>query len=127
MERSYCTKSEETVPACLDPVLVLLFVFGQTDGGSEFEGCFAEFLQHDGSHHEVSAALSPWQNGVVERRGDMRKLAFEKLFLEHVPNSKADVEELRDHTTTAHNTLVRTVSVPVSMCLERMCSCQACC
>ena len=78
--------------------LVLLFVFGQTDGGSEFEGCFAEFLQHDGSHHEVSAALSPWQKGVAERRGGMWKLAFQKLLLEHVPSSKADVEELCDHT-----------------------------
>ena len=86
--------------------LVLLFVFGQTDGGSEFEGCFAEFLQHDGSHHEVSAALSPWQNGVAERRGGMWKFGFQKLLLEHVPNSKADVEEVCDHTTTAHNTLV---------------------
>ena len=78
-----------------------------TDGGSEFEGCFAEFLQHDGSHHEVSAALSPWQNGVAERRGGMWKFGFQKLLLEHVPNSKADVEELCDHTTTAHNTLIR--------------------
>ena len=77
------------------------------DGGSEFGDPFSSLLEHDGMQHEASAAWSPWQNGVVERHGGIWKTAFHKTLLEHVPNSKHEVEEICDHVTVAHNSLIR--------------------
>lgn len=78
-----------------------------SDGGSEFGDPFSSLLEHDGMQHEASAAWSPWQNGVVERHGGIWKTAFHKTLLEHVPNAKREVEEICDHVTGAHNSLIR--------------------
>ena len=42
---------------------------GWIDGGPEFAEAFMAALETDGTWHEMTAAHSPWQNGIVERHG----------------------------------------------------------
>ncbi|CAE7879526.1 GIP, partial [Symbiodinium microadriaticum] len=53
-----------------------------SDGGKEFEGEFEHGLSLDGTYGDTSAAYSPWQNGLVEKRGDVWKTAYAKAQLE---------------------------------------------
>lgn len=78
-----------------------------TDGGNEFGEPFASMAESDGTQHEVPAAWSPSQNGIVEKHGGIWKTVFRKTMLEHVPNAEHEIEELCDHVTLAHNTLTR--------------------
>ena len=78
-----------------------------SDGGSEFSLDWTDALSRDGTHHEVTAAWAPWQNGLCERHGGSWKEAFQKAILEVEPGSRHEAEEVMDQITTAHNTLVR--------------------
>ena len=55
----------------------------------------------------MTAAHSPWQNGMVERHGGTWKLAYQKASLGVVLESKMEAEELFDQITLAHNVLTR--------------------
>ena len=78
-----------------------------SDGGPEFSEAFSNGLEADGVWHEVSAAHSPWQNGVVERQGGAWKDAYNKAVLGVNLESKMEAEELFDQLTLAHNTMTR--------------------
>ena len=77
------------------------------DGGKEFEGEFEHGLSLDGTFGDVSAAYSPWQNGMVERKGDVWKTAFAKAQLEFQPRNKQEVQELVDQVNNAVNSMSR--------------------
>ena len=77
------------------------------DGGKEFEGEFEHGLSLDGTFGDVSAAYSPWQNGMVERKGDVWKTAFAKAQLETQPRTKQEVQELVDQVNNAVNSMSR--------------------
>lgn len=49
-----------------------------SDNGHEFEGEFVSRLEADGSFWDTTAAYSPHQNGMCERRGATWKRVFEK-------------------------------------------------
>ncbi|CAE7255667.1 RE1 [Symbiodinium sp. CCMP2592] len=77
------------------------------DGGKEFEGEFEHGCSLDGTFLDASAAYSPWQNGLVEKRGDIWKAAFAKAQLETRPRTKAEVQELVHCVTNAVNSMTR--------------------
>ena len=77
------------------------------DGGKEFEGEFEHGLSMDGTYCDTSAAYAPWQNGLVEKRGDVWKVAFNKAQLELRPRSKQEVQELVDQINNAVNSMTR--------------------
>lgn len=83
-----------------------------SDGGGEFSLDWADALSRDGTQHEVTAAWSPWQNGMCERHGGSWKQAFQKAILELEPGNRREAEEVMDQITTAHNTLVRVEGLP---------------
>ena len=78
-----------------------------SDGGKQFEGEFEHGLSLDGTFGDVSAAYSPWQNGMVERKGDVWKTAFTKAHLEVQPRTKQEVQELVDQINNAVNSMSR--------------------
>ena len=78
-----------------------------SDGGKEFEGEFEHGLSLDGTYGDTSAAYSPWQNGLVEKRGDVWKTAYAKAQLEVKPRSKQEVQELVDQINNAVNSMTR--------------------
>ena len=78
-----------------------------SDGGKEFEGEFEHGLSLDGTYGDVSAAYAPWQNGLVERKGDVWKTAFAKAHLETQPRNKQEVQELVEQVNNAVNSMSR--------------------
>ncbi|OLQ02761.1 Copia protein [Symbiodinium microadriaticum] len=77
------------------------------DGGKEFEGEFEHGLSLDGTFCDSSAAYSPWQNGLCEKKGDIWKVAFAKAQIEARPRSKLEAQELIDQVTCAVNSMTR--------------------
>ncbi|CAE7298082.1 GIP [Symbiodinium sp. CCMP2592] len=77
------------------------------DGGKEFEGEFEHGLSLDGTYGDTSAAYSPWQNGLVEKKGDVWKTAFSKAQIETRPRNKQEVQELVDQVNSAVNSMTR--------------------
>ena len=78
-----------------------------SDGGKEFEGEFEHGLTLDGTFGDTSAAYSPWQNGLVEKRGDVWKTAYAKAQVETRPRNKQEVQELVDQVNNAVNSMTR--------------------
>ena len=78
-----------------------------SDGGPEFTETWTDFLSHDGTDHQVTAAYAPWQNGLCERLGGAWKVAFAKAALEVDAKSKEELEEVTDQVNSAHNSLTR--------------------
>ena len=59
-----------------------------TDGGTEFDKEVQQGFETDGTFVEKSATYNPWQNGYVEKHGDLWKTAFKKAFDETAPLMK---------------------------------------
>ena len=49
-----------------------------SDMGGEFEGELGEFMEVHGIRQYYTASEAPWQNGLVERNGGIRKAAARK-------------------------------------------------
>ena len=75
-----------------------------TDGGPEFSEAWTDLLTHDSTNHHVTAAYSPWQNGMWERLGGIWQTAFSKAMVELDPQNKVEIEEIADQVCNAHNT-----------------------
>ena len=78
-----------------------------SDGGKEFAGEFEHGLTLDGTYGDTSAAYSPWQNGLVEKRGDIWKTAYAKAQVEVRPRNKQEVQELIGQVNNAVNSMTR--------------------
>ena len=68
---------------------------------------FEHGLSLDGTFCDSSAAYSPWQNGLAEKKGDVWKVAFSKAQVETRPRSKQEAQELIDQVTCAVNSMTR--------------------
>ena len=78
-----------------------------SDNGKEFEGDFTHGLEMDGSMVDTTAAMSPHQNGMVERRGGVWKTTFDKVVSSTVPTVRQEVDEIIDQVNFSVNTLPR--------------------
>ena len=56
---------------------------------------------------DAPAAYSPWQNGLVERKGAVWKSAYAKAQLETFPRDKQETQELIDQVNNAVNSMSR--------------------
>ena len=79
----------------------------QADNGKEFEGDFLWGLDFDGTYLDITAAFSPHQNGMVERKGGTWKRTSKKLLESVAPSNRQEVDEIVDQTNFAVNTLPR--------------------
>ena len=68
------------------------------DQGTEFGGDFQHLYQSRGILPVVTDLETPWQNSVVERHGDLCKMAFEKACSLEAPTTEVEVNELIDFT-----------------------------
>ena len=68
------------------------------DQGTEFVPDFQHLCQSKGILPVVTDLETPWQNSVVERRGAMFKMGFEKACSLKAPTTEAEVNELIDFT-----------------------------
>ena len=69
-----------------------------SDNGKEFEGEFTHGLEMYGSFVDTTAAMSPHQNGMVERRGGVWQTTFNKVYsiTSTVPTTWPEVDEIID-------------------------------
>ena len=77
------------------------------DNGREFDQEFLHGLEYDGSYYDTTAAYSPHQNGMAERRGGVWKNTFLKTVENVSPTNRHEVDEIVDQTNFAVNTLPR--------------------
>ena len=77
------------------------------DNGREFDAEFLQGLEIDGSYHDTTAAYSPHQNGMTERRGQTWQRAFEKTVESAAPATRQEVDEIVDQVNVSVNTLPR--------------------
>ena len=68
------------------------------DQGTEFGADFQHLCQSRGILPVVTDLETPWQTSVVERHGDLFKMAFEKACSLEVATTEAEVNELIDFT-----------------------------
>ena len=78
-----------------------------SDNGKEFEGDFTRGLEIDGSFVDTTAAMSPHQNGMVERRGGTWQNTFSKVVASTAPTERKEVDEIIDQVNFSVNTLPR--------------------
>lgn len=83
------------------PVQVLV------DGGMEFGGEVQDGFDRDNTLVTVTAADSPWQNGLAERHGGIWKDIFQKSFEECQPRNKHEINELCDKVCESKNCMIR--------------------
>ena len=68
------------------------------DQGTEFGADFQHLCQSRCILPVVTDLETPWQNSIVERRGVLFKMAFQKACSLEVPTMEAKVNELIDFT-----------------------------